>query len=276
MHFNFAKFVFPAILVGFFVSIGCNSDSSSNPICLELDVDVIGQGTVEIDPIDDCYIPDDTIYLSAIPSEGYEFAYWESDDIVFESGSEYLDEIELYFGRNDITLTANFELAFIVEGEPDCYDDYDDSYNGGCNSTPEVFQAINNDVEIHGKSGHYMFQDTLNYRDTDWYEYEATGDEVLTWTVYAEFNPLLFIIDGRDGCADSLALIDTFSVAYDTLTLEAQVQAGTYWMWVGPDNGDTSSCGTEYTAWFTATTAVAAANKILRCSEKKYFSPLVR
>ena len=41
----------------------------------------------------------------------------------------------------------------IEEGEPDCYDDFDDAYNGGCNSEPPVFLPINCSETYYGTSG---------------------------------------------------------------------------------------------------------------------------
>jgi hypothetical protein len=80
----------------------------------------------------------------------------------------------------------------VPEGEPPLVMDYVDNYNGGCNSTPNVFQDIHWIDEsgcghLAGVSGWYSFTG-LTYRDTDWFNIVAAGDEV-TVRIVAD-NPL--------------------------------------------------------------------------------------
>jgi len=67
------------------------------------------------------------------------------------------------------------------EGEPDLVPDYVDSYNGGCNSDPEVWQTLVGDLEgevsFCGVGGWYDYQGT-QYRDTDWFIATAGNAEV--------------------------------------------------------------------------------------------------
>ena len=140
----------------------------------------------------------------------------------------------------------------IPEGEPDCGPDYVDEYNGGCNSDPAVFQSVQNGDIICGTSGTFLYSD-LNYRDTDWFEVEAgdTGD--ITLTGVAEFPLLMFIIDSGSGdCSDYTILASGTADAGDTLTLTYTVDAGTYWLWVGPSVFDGVDCGSDYVIWVTA------------------------
>ena len=58
-------------------------------------------------------------------------------------------------------------------GEPELVDSYTDNYNGGCDSTPPVFQDIDwiddsGCAHLCGVSGWYFNQDQL-YRDHDWF-----------------------------------------------------------------------------------------------------------
>jgi hypothetical protein len=136
----------------------------------------------------------------------------------------------------------------ILEGEPVCGDDYVDAYNGGCNSTPEVFQSIACGDTICGESGAYLFAG-LNYRDTDWFELftEDAGD--ITWSGIAEFPFLIFIIDLNAGCA-GLVILSSLSVGPCT---EASITAfgapaGRYSLWAGPSVFDGVACGSEYIA----------------------------
>jgi hypothetical protein len=47
-------------------------------------------------------------------------------------------------------------VGALLEGEPDCYDGYVDSYNGGCNSNPYVFSVLDpagGTITLCGTSG---------------------------------------------------------------------------------------------------------------------------
>ena len=136
----------------------------------------------------------------------------------------------------------------IDEGEPDCGQDYVDMYNGGCNSVPEVFQAISPGDIICGISGTFDYQGS-DYRDTDWFEYIATSDSALTLTVVAEFPVLIFIIDGTLGC-DGLEIISNIDAnPCDTVSLTyTPVIGNTYWYWVGPSIFTGYPCPLNYVA----------------------------
>jgi len=72
------------------------------------------------------------------------------------------------------------------EGEPVCGQDYVDTYNGGCDSSPPVFQPITAGQMVCGESGLFEYQGQMA-RDTDWYEATLTGIAGLRWYVQAEF-----------------------------------------------------------------------------------------
>ncbi|MBU0741080.1 hypothetical protein KKG45_11860 [bacterium] len=69
------------------------------------------------------------------------------------------------------------------EGEPTLVPEYVDNHNGGCNSTPEVFQPLNwidedsGCMHLSGISGWYPAGGVDN-RDTDWYEFVAASDAI--------------------------------------------------------------------------------------------------
>jgi len=134
----------------------------------------------------------------------------------------------------------------IPEGEPTCYDNYVDSYNGGCNSTPNVFQTVNLGNVICGTSGTYLFG-ASNYRDTDWFRVVLTSPTTLSWKVVAEFPVLIFIMNaGTENCSDYTILGNTTAAACDTAFLSFAVPAGVYWLWVGPSVFTGYPCGLEY------------------------------
>ncbi len=147
----------------------------------------------------------------------------------------------------------------ILEGEPACGTDYVDTYNGGCNSSPFVFQPIDCNTTICGTSGTYLYTG-LNYRDTDWFRVVITSPTTLTWKAVAEFPVLIFVINGgTENCADYTILGSFTANACDTATLTFDVQPGVYWLWVGPSVFDSYPCPLDYVATLTCFTATTGA-----------------
>jgi len=137
----------------------------------------------------------------------------------------------------------------IPEGEPVCYDEYVDNYNGGCNTPPNYpFQNINCNTTICGTSGTYLFTG-LNYRDTDWFKLVITQQTTLTFKCVAEFPLLIFLIDaGTENCSDFSILTSATANACDTATITWSLEPGVYWLWVGPSVFSGVTCGSEYVA----------------------------
>ena len=83
----------------------------------------------------------------------------------------------------------------MAEGEPTCADDYDDTYNGGCNSTPPIYQTWDMADKICGETGLYLVGGQT-YRDTDWYKVpiSLTQVEGVIWRVRGEFYQQNFIV----------------------------------------------------------------------------------
>jgi hypothetical protein len=88
----------------------------------------------------------------------------------------------------------------IPEGEPALIDFYEDNYNGGCNSSPNVFQEIISNTgtyELCGVGGWYLNGGGFNsfYRDTDWYVVTIGETGVIEWTVDAESPVACYLLD---------------------------------------------------------------------------------
>ncbi|KPL00820.1 MAG: hypothetical protein AMJ91_03050 [candidate division Zixibacteria bacterium SM23_73_3] len=132
----------------------------------------------------------------------------------------------------------------IPEDEPVCTDNWEDIWNGGCNSDPNVFEDVNCDDIICGTSGTYDYYGS-NYRDTDWFRVTLTDPATLTWKVVAEFPLLIFVIEESD-CAAPIILGSATADMCDTATLAFEVPAGVYWLWVGPSVFEGVPCGKEY------------------------------
>ena len=160
---------------------------------------------------------------------------------------------EYYLDMSIISSTGYFECPpeAMLEGEPDCYDNYNDTYNGGCNVAPSpVFQMIEpseDPIVICGTTGVFNY-DTILYRDTDWYQLDLTEPKEICLAGDAQVPCYFFIIDGRSGCDGSTIM------AYDTVGPYSPMEglcyncdAGTWWMWAGPNAWDLSFwCGALY------------------------------
>ena len=103
-----------------------------------------------------------------------------NDDFCGDNYQSYLEGVDFFAGHTYYIVVdgygddcGNYELTVaevgwecvycppetIMEGEPDCHDDYDDNYNGGCSPMPPVFQVLEpSDEPIHvcGKSGNFL------------------------------------------------------------------------------------------------------------------------
>jgi len=141
------------------------------------------------------------------------------------------------------------------EGEGYCYDDYDDTYNGGCNSTPFVFQQLACGDTICGSCGVFDYFGST-YRDMDWFEVDVSEGD-LTLTCVAEFPLALWLFDpGSFNCVDlvNLAFMNTANTC-DTISVSAYVTPGTYWLIIAPMDWGPYPCGdqSEYVAWLDCT-----------------------
>jgi hypothetical protein len=124
----------------------------------------------------------------------------------------------------------------VDEGEPDLVDYYVDAYNGGCNSTPPVFQVLQATGEpdcltLCGRSGWYFAGNS--FRDTDWFEVTAVGPSI-SIEIDAEFAVNFFVLS--TDCANIQLLYQLSAVgpcAPQTLVFPT-VPGDVHWLWVGP------------------------------------------
>lgn len=138
----------------------------------------------------------------------------------------------------------------VPEGEPDCGPDYEDSYNGGCTSSPYVFQDIHCGDVICATSGTYLYG-TENYRDTDWYRLELMSYTELTWEIEAEFSSQIFIFDARTEDCIVYFTIDSSTMPCGINSLTAVLAPGVYWLWAGPNGVTGFDCPLTYVASLT-------------------------
>ncbi len=140
----------------------------------------------------------------------------------------------------------------IEEGEPDCGDGYVDDYNGGCNSDPHIFQPIAPGEVICGTSGTFLVDQVQN-RDTDWFTFTSDSDLPLTFTVEAEFNLLIFVIDAGSGNCEDLEIVsNTTGEPCEEISLSHVPTPGQeYWYWVGSSEFTGWDCPLEYVTTLT-------------------------
>jgi len=139
----------------------------------------------------------------------------------------------------------------IPEGEPECYENYDDQYNSGCGGTPPVFSVLEpscDPIVICGTTGVFQF-DGYDYRDTDWYEINLDEMATICLSSNTEILGLMGFIDGRGGCEGATAL-DPYALiepCYGYFDLCHECGAGTWWIWWAPGDWDPSfACGSVY------------------------------
>ncbi|MFC1572852.1 hypothetical protein ACFL6M_04555 [Candidatus Eisenbacteria bacterium] len=124
----------------------------------------------------------------------------------------------------------------LLEGEPLCYNGYEDLFNGGChpNVFSDVFPCDGEPITVCGTGGVYYFGTSL-YRDTDWYQLDTAAPDVVSWTVESN-RPFAFIfLDGTEGCGNPVFIGSHESEPCEPYTF-ANVQLtypGRYWLWAG-------------------------------------------
>ncbi|MCP4582018.1 MAG: T9SS type A sorting domain-containing protein [candidate division Zixibacteria bacterium] len=140
----------------------------------------------------------------------------------------------------------------IEEGEDDCGDEYVDTYNGGCNSDPSIFQDIAPGQTICGTSGTYLVAEVQN-RDTDWFTFTPEYEGPITFEVEAEFNVLIFVIDAGTGNCEDLEIISniTGEPCVEISLTHVPTPGQEYWYWVGPSEFTGWDCPLEYNATLT-------------------------
>jgi hypothetical protein len=135
----------------------------------------------------------------------------------------------------------------VPEGEPTCYDGYDDHYNGGCNAVPPIFsiQPVG-DTTICGESGVFDFGGST-YRDTDWYQIYPCGGAPISITVEAEFGVLFGFVEGIGDCVAPAFYSYTTAAECTPTTLTEYLPYGAFAIFVSTDAWDLNYvCGSEY------------------------------
>lgn len=213
---------------------------------LNVQTDPPQAGSVTLTPDQDYYEPGDVVTVEAVPNQFYGFSHWlYNSQVVLDNPTEVI------FGSADEDIFCQFG---VLEGEPDCGAGYVDNYNGGCNSTPNVFGDILPDQIVIATAGTF----DAGTRDTDWFQFEVTDDRVLTFTAVGELDLQVALIDGTDGCLNFVILDQALVAANDTAVVSDTVGPGTYWMFSAAQQFTGWPCPQNYKCWFTAEPVVVS------------------
>lgn len=160
---------------------------------------------------------------------------------------DYVLDITPCAGPCDVVCDA----AKTPENEPNCGLPTD-TVNGGCNSDP-----VNPPTSIIACGQEYCGTAAFDgaTRDTDWYEVTVAGSTRFTWTVTAEFDSLIGLVEtippGSPNCADSTGFLSPFGLAAPcevSAVVTDCLPAGTYRFFAAPDFAALVTCGAEYNA----------------------------
>jgi hypothetical protein len=177
-------------------------------------------------------------------------------------GNTYYIVVDGYFGAcGDYLLDVDVCEPCVVdcppgsflEGEPDCFEGYDDNYNGGCNSTPNVFTNIpcdpDGNVTVCGTYGGFFHpQSGFNYRDTDWYQLDPEGNTGnVVACVTGELGTLAGYLNADLGCG--APVFEDFATFGMCETWCFNIPAGNKWFFVATDGFGPLDypCGSAYT-----------------------------
>lgn len=132
-----------------------------------------------------------------------------------------------------------------VEGEPVCANGYVDNFNGGCNSTPNVFDQIACGQTVCGEYGTFLSAGGANFRDTDWYTFTLPAPSNVIWTATGGAITRVFILNSN---CPATSLGTAVAPAGSPATVSLNLAAGTYRGFVGTEAFTGVPCGTEYVA----------------------------
>ena len=133
------------------------------------------------------------------------------------------------------------------EGEPTCYDGYEDQYNGGCSSLTWSYIPVSpGPTVVCGESGVFAYGGAT-YRDTDWYLIYPCGGVPISITVEAEFGVLFGFLEGVPDCTAPEFVSYAFAGECTPTTLTEYLPYGPIAIFVSTDSWDPEyECGVEY------------------------------
>jgi len=189
-----------------------------------------GMGLVACNDDAGCGITGWQSFLEAVPVMGGMTYYIIIDGYGSDCG-DYVISVDEYFPPEPCILTCDG----VAEGEPDLVEDYEDLYNGGCNSSNNSWQALtadeNGDLTFCGVSGWYNFFGGA-YRDTDWMFATIGEAGIVEVTVEAESNFWFPVLESPD-CTNIVIAQDVTVGECDPQTLVIEGNPGDLFYFIG-------------------------------------------
>ena len=128
-----------------------------------------------------------------------------------------------------------------VQENEDCQSDLATDANGGCNDPELEVQTVSYDSAIWGTASTYINPgDGLQYRDTDWYEFDFAGG-TMEISGQAQFNLRLFVLDNL--CPPTILFTAAGTGPCQDVAISADLPAGTYRVFAGLDGFTGLDCG---------------------------------
>jgi hypothetical protein len=127
------------------------------------------------------------------------------------------------------------------ENEPDCFDGFIDTFDGGCNSIPPVFSPVFCGT-ICGTTGNYVY-DGGQYRDTDWYEITVGPGNFTYSGVMNGYDLQLYLVSTP--CETATILDQALATSCSPATINF-AGPGTFYLWAGLTVYEGVPCGTPY------------------------------
>jgi hypothetical protein len=142
------------------------------------------------------------------------------------------------------------------EGEPVCHDNYQDTFDAGCNSDPPSFisrfgsstgntDCVPGTVQVCGTYGTYSFQGS-QYRDTDWYQMIVNRTTHLRYCAVGEAATSIYVLNGTSGCSGLSFVCANSGAPGDSICCDVTLSAGTYWLFIASSDYFGVPCGSRY------------------------------
>jgi hypothetical protein len=172
-------------------------------------------------------------------------------DVPISAGNTYyivIDGYGTYAG--DYVINADAGPLFVFECPPGATSESEacgDDTNGGCNSTPAVFEPINCGDTVCGTA----WADGTT-RDTDWFLFEMFQTGPITITGQANFPVIFGFVDTAD--CNLASALDPYALGNpgDIVSASRTAGPGIYWAFVANQTWDNvMPCGTTNDYWMT-------------------------
>jgi len=186
------------------------------------------------------------------------------ENVALNAGEQYYIVIDGYGGNfgNYVLEVIGYEPCVVEcpdggfdEGEPPIVNDYEDHYNGGCNTEPNIFQELTADdmgnLVLCGQTGIYSYFGST-YRDTDWFLAQAGSEGGCDFTFDAEYSLQFYeIATGVDCAAPGIGVSATAGPCFPTdMTVGGYAPDANMVLWFGPADFGTPPGEWDYVVWF--------------------------